>query len=514
MTTSARSGRSRAASEAQSQVSQKQNRQSAKPKTALQAREPTTELESLREFADFIRATGPAQSDDAGQGSRQPANAGSGNNNNRISKSPGHTPLVSGTPTNASAPQAAGPRPSSKKPAPKLEARSAVAPKGEQTSDLIDFIRDGPPGPGAQRGPKSRDATGPSSTASTHDSSTVSKSHNSSVNSRTGLLDSSKRTDGRARVAQPSHLGSIPSGAAQRDHAPVRKQRKARDPYAIDSDSEDDLRDMRSKDSAPPAPRRDPAPKGPVRKQRGARDPYDIDAIDDDLDYDELSAAQSKDDNKNNDNKEESLADFLRDSEPPPSSDQQPQLLSMNAPPPSNSQPTKKSAASAVKSRLMRSASTDKRPKTKLSLSSFQSSKPAGNNTAAPAAAGSRRASNVPAQHSNQTSSRPARAHPTQPGPVANGAGAGAGSAAPATPTQQRPRNNGGNLTPRVDGPQRPAADGGHQTETAALADFLKNTGPPPSPQRVQPSDEAMGGESKETRGLGKMFLRKKSQMA
>ena len=142
----------------------------------------------------------------------------------------------------------------------KLQAREATVSR-DTSSDLIDFIRQGPSdrSEGRLRLPRTGDPSKPSSdtngitkgvhgrpgegdnprlsVASTHVSSVPSKSIHS-VNSRTALLEAGSPTrDTRHKTSESveSHQGRF-----NEPPQPVRKQHRNKDPYAIDTDSEDD----------------------------------------------------------------------------------------------------------------------------------------------------------------------------------------------------------------------------------------------------------------------------------
>lgn len=202
----------------------------AKSKT-VQARDARPAAESIRDFAEFIKSTGPPGPID-----------------------PGPLP-VPGSPRSSDVTEALKKgNPPSRGNAPKLQARSATAPKDDQTHGLIDFLREGPPAPGGHpiprvtapfRDPTDSEASEPeraervptrASQASTLGSSMANKSF-TSVGSRTGLLDSTRRA-----TAQPgaSTNGTTPS---EGDAFPARKQSRVRDPYAIDLD-DDELDDL------------------------------------------------------------------------------------------------------------------------------------------------------------------------------------------------------------------------------------------------------------------------------
>ena len=267
---------------------------------------------------------------------------------------------------------------------PRLQARAAET-RGSETSDLIDFIRQGPPQSGAHRIPRTvapfrntidsddiaLDSPQDGSIASTRETSTPNKSL-TSVGSRTGLLDAANRP-GQTR-APPSA-----SRAIDEDPRPVRKQRRVPDPYAIDDDDDDDL-------------------------------------------LEELINAKPQ-------RKEESLLDFLR-SEPPPDFDSSPQPLNVRPPASSGS------GGPVPKNRLL----SGKIPSSKMSISSMRS------------------------QSSNAT------------GPQSN-----------YSLKVGMERNPG--LMPSTSN---------RQTETSALADFLRNTGPPePAPRSPMTPKTKEGGFSR-----------------
>lgn len=245
------------------------------------ARAARANSESTRDFADFLRSTGPNQAGLAeAQASQQqtgppvaaprPINAlpavsrpVSGPGPKKITKqnpsSPSqHTePLPSTTPVIMG--EAAGPFPVKKR-LPKLQARDATF-STETSSDLIDFIRQGPSDRsegrlrlprtgdparsfgdtnGITRGINGRPSEGDNprlSVASTQLSSVPSKSAHS-VNSRTGLLETGSPTrDARHKIS-----GSLENRQGPHDEAPqpIRKRHRNKDPYAIDTDSEGD----------------------------------------------------------------------------------------------------------------------------------------------------------------------------------------------------------------------------------------------------------------------------------
>jgi len=254
------------------------------------ARDPQLEKSSTRDLADFAKSTGP---EDSGQ----------------LPKA------VSTVPEQPKRAKSQGPR---------FLARDPVV-KGA-SSDLIDFIREGPPrgkDDGTHRisravapfrttmdsdemsalGPPA-DPANRNSSSSNQDGSIVTKS---TANSRTGLMDTTKR--GAFNPSNSSNLGSVQvsqpvqAGPSQ----PKRKQRRVADPYAIDFGSDEEIVEGLGK---------------PPKYQ------------------------------------EESLIDFLRNTSPPSESQSQPQPLVFSTPP-STAKTPKKQSEGGFRDRLKRSASTN-----------------------------------------------------------------------------------------------------------------------------------------------------------
>ncbi|KAI9813603.1 MAG: hypothetical protein M1827_003673 [Pycnora praestabilis] len=228
-------------------------------------REARYEKESTRDFADFIRSTGPKRDSVAavGDSDSRPATAVQVQQRpavtSRSISSPDstHTQITKSTsglepttPQTSITTDRSGPRK-------RLQARSATVGHGD-TSALIDFIRQGPPGnhptgdgqasriatpSGSMMNPNgtragSHGLTGSrivsaNSLASTHGSSSQAKSVQSSVNSRTGLLEK------RSLPVNQSNGVTAPSRSVDAPQ-PARKQRRVRDPYAIDTDSDEE----------------------------------------------------------------------------------------------------------------------------------------------------------------------------------------------------------------------------------------------------------------------------------
>ncbi|KAI9172420.1 hypothetical protein HJFPF1_01922 [Paramyrothecium foliicola] len=255
-----------------------------------QARDARTPSESMSDFASFIRSTGPPGDERAPPVRNVPM---------------ARTPV-----DNMNEPRRA-PSTSSRS---RYQPREAVADSRGDNSDLIDFIRQGPPGASASHriprhvapfrntmdsdqfnaaiGGRAIDATIPEirySQASTNVTENSMPSMHSSVNSSSALLRN------KNSPAPTSNAFN------DEDMMPKRKTRRVRDPYAIDfSDEEDELDDFAAPVKAPPK-------------------------------------------------KEESLAEFLRNYQPPPEPE---------APVIVTKQPKKKASAPSLITRFARGSSS------------------------------------------------------------------------------------------------------------------------------------------------------------
>lgn len=222
-------------------------------------READSKDHNMRDFADFIRSTGPdtvpthtARPGTSGTTKKErPSSSASQTGPKKLTKSPSMTSPKQSYISPPPKPEVAPKRKTSK-----LQAREAKTTNNNATADLADFLRSGPDGmdglrgaqrPGAHIQPATpsngyvngRQAVGSgTSVASTQDSFAASKMTQSSTNSRTGLLDTSTR-------AQPSspdagRNNGVPSPRSIDPPGRARKQRRVRDPYAIESDDEND----------------------------------------------------------------------------------------------------------------------------------------------------------------------------------------------------------------------------------------------------------------------------------
>lgn len=204
------------------------------------------------------------------------------------------------------------------------------------------------------------------------------------------------------------------------------------------------------------------APPIPRRKRRGPRDPYAID-VSDEEDEEEFSepVIASKPARA-----EESLLDFLN-SVPPPVTQKAPEpfiLTSYPVPPKSSSGP----GLSGVTNRFRRNTVTEKGPTSKKSMPSMRSPK---------VITKPQISSPIPQSTGFQTN---ASGH-----------------------TNQLGRERGLASQPSMPSLARPS----RQTETSALADFFKNTAPPPQPITRSPT---VISEDRKDSTFSKFFRRKR----
>lgn len=375
------------------------SRTSSRTKVAMQqAREARVGGESVRDFAQFIRNTGP-QSDTSPHGHiRDSSDSVFGSSRPDTAQS-------------ASSRTTAKPRRSSnsvKNKGPRLQAREPAGHNSSETSDLIDFIREGPPGASTHRIPR-----------------TVAPFRNTMDSEDLILIETARENDNKVT---PS-LASTGAESTSSSRAPLLSKSGPSD--------------------APPIPR---------RKRRGPRDPYAIDISDED-DEEEFSepVVASKPPRA-----EESLLDFLN-SVPPPVTEKAPEpfiLTSYPTPPKSSGH-----GMSSVKNRFRRNTVTGKSPTTKKSMPSMRSPKVVNKPQII---------SPIP----------PSNGFPTNRSDY----------------SAQINRERG--LTSQ---PSMPSLSS-RQTETAALADFFKNTAPP---QPISRPPTIMSEDKKDST-FAKLFRRKR----
>lgn len=215
---------------------------------APKARDARVDRDSIGDFAEFIRSTGPPEAYHD-----KPPRIAPATNGHRSRQASSSAPRVT--------PPAALPRRAeSSAGRNRLQARAAIIPHGDTSSELIDFIRQGPPSTnqGDHRiprtvapfrstmdsdqmsgavGGKAIDAALPGprySQASTSISNDPSmQSNTSSITSQSPLVTTSKAFNS---------LVNKRNDFDEEDMMPKRKTRRVRDPYAIDfSDEEDEL---------------------------------------------------------------------------------------------------------------------------------------------------------------------------------------------------------------------------------------------------------------------------------
>ncbi|TVY21637.1 hypothetical protein LARI1_G000710 [Lachnellula arida] len=208
---------------------------------APQARDARVDRDSVGDFADFIRSTGPAESyEPTPPRSVQTHRGANGSARN-----------VSGTSSRIASPSTLPRRSESTIGRARLQAREAAVTKGDSISDLIDFVRSGPQLDNEKHriprtvapfrttmdsdqmsagvGGKAIDAALPDSRYSQ-----ASASVNSSVNSQSALLSHASKN----KALPTQNLNNFDEA----DMMPKRKTRRVRDPYAIDfSDDEDEF---------------------------------------------------------------------------------------------------------------------------------------------------------------------------------------------------------------------------------------------------------------------------------
>lgn len=320
----------------------------------------------------------------------------------------------------------------------KYQARDARAPRTAESSDLIDFIREGPPRAAGEHRidrnvapfrttmdsddlnalapPPDIDVNGRNSDGSAQESAMTIKSMPSSMNSRTGLLDSANRGSSK-------YVNGFGTGGAAVSRQPV----------------------IPESDGMPP------------RTRRRVRDPYAIDFSDDEEVEEELPRPQRK---------EESLVDFLRNTAPPPGMTTKPILAA-------NPNPTQPDPSSMVK----RTASSSK-------LRDYLQGANSGKNGTGPGKGLNSARADSP--HLTQVGSKMDKYRPTQPTHAAH-----------VDRNRQKVRPE----------PRDPMASRGD--DTADLAAYLKNSGPPPgSEAQPQPFITSAG---KDQAGFMKFFSRRGS---
>ncbi len=219
---------------------------------------------TTRDLADYVRSTGPASEQQLAQALGTRPGLGSRPGTGNVSLHGGVRPDgVPVAPVGNSSLDSTRPSTNSDRPVNRLkfQARDARPARNTETSELIDFIREGPPRVagdhriGRHVAPfrttmDSEDlealapppeVAGRGSVGSAPESAVTAKSVQESTNSRTALLDSTNRGTGRQVNAFASGANEAPRQAATGQNGmPPRTRRRVRDPYEIDG-SDDEL---------------------------------------------------------------------------------------------------------------------------------------------------------------------------------------------------------------------------------------------------------------------------------
>ncbi|KAK4144274.1 uncharacterized protein C8A04DRAFT_11640 [Dichotomopilus funicola] len=411
-----------------------------------QARDPRLARESIAEFAEFIRSTGPP----------------GGNTQPPVPLSPGLPPpgLALGKSVSNTSAETSGLSITSNPNRQRLQARSAAVSRKDDNSDLIDFIRRGPPS----------NATGPRipRTVAPFRSTMDSDQLSAAVGGR--AVDAQLR-DTEFRISRASTYGTEisipPSIQSVNSHSALLTKSNTFSYDTADTDM--------------------PMPK---RKTRRVRDPYAIDFSDEEFEDDDDPSPLPP---KKPAAKEESLIDFLNNYAPPPEPTVRPFNISQtrNAQQQQQQQqqqPKKKASASSLMARFTRrdssitgaSSSRPASPKVVSDLRSASGGRPGG-----------ARPGHIPIQVNIPSS---AYAHPARTSSNKAASMMGGGSPSPSPAAGRVPMKK---FEPRE------AASVSSRGGTSDLADFLKHSGPPPGstvgnlPSSPADKEEGSGGISK-----------------
>jgi hypothetical protein len=315
----------------------------------------------------------------------------------------------------------------------RFQPREPTVSRKSGTNDLIEFLKEGPPSSAAGTNGNLSNGEGRASAASTQNSSVAPRSVQESMNSSTALLAANRTQQKKVNGATSDRSAVARNAPApQRDAMPARKQRRVRDPYAID-DSDDDPDESQ----------------GPVQAKRA---------------------------------QDESLIDFLRNTAPPPGSSPPPILAgSSNATSSATaSGPVRRQSSNqGIRERIMRTASRSSLNR----KASVNQSQTAGKNE-------------EPSQYHRSTG----QASETSPHLVQTGKKMDSNKPSN-IPTAQHVDRNRSHMKAR--GPTSAS-----RTETADLADYLKNSGPPDVPAGAPVRHPSI---VKEEAGFLRFFSRRKA---
>jgi hypothetical protein len=213
------------------------------------AREPRVQTESMRDFADFIRSTGPQNERD----NVRPVVASGGSSDSFKSGS-----LLGRKPSTSRATSINAEDPSAPRTRIHLVPRSPAASHGQDSNELIDFIRQGPPPEKGEH--RVNRSVAPFRTTMDSDEfkqmysdrspeNTPVQSQFGSANSQTTTRSSS---NSRTHLLPPTSSGAIQQNLSPGEPVIQRTRRRIRDPYAIDdSDEDEDLLTELPKSAAP-----------------------------------------------------------------------------------------------------------------------------------------------------------------------------------------------------------------------------------------------------------------------
>jgi hypothetical protein len=282
-----------------------------------QARDARVNRDSIGDFADFIRSTGPPGATEPLSPRTAPSAIGHRGMNGSARNASTSVPRVSAV---ASLPK----RSASTAGRNRLQAREAIVPFNDNSSDLIDFIRQGPPS--THDNPRIPRTVAPFRT--TMDSDQMSGA----------VINKIEATPPDPRVSQASTNFSN-EHSIQSLHSSVNSHSALLNrnvpPVQTQSHMNFDEEDMM-----------------PKRKTRRVKDPYAIDFSDEEEEFEEVPVKPKRN--------EESLIDFLNNTAPPP------QIASAfnepPPPPPSKQNIKKKSSAPSLMSRFRNATPTEPVP--------------------------------------------------------------------------------------------------------------------------------------------------------
>lgn len=282
-----------------------------------QPRDARVDRESIGDFAEFIKSTGPANSYEAPPRTSPPINGHRGTSS--LSKN------VSRPDSRTTTPVSLPKRAESSAGRSRLQARDAVVPRGDSISDLIDFVRSGPQlDSDSHRIPRT---VAPFRT--TMDSDQMSGAVG-------GKAVDASLPDPRYSQATASVDSSVTSQSALLSNV-SKMNKQVSEQLNTDFEEEDMM---------------------PKRKTRRVRDMYQIDFSDEEEEYEAIVGSRPP-------VKEESLADFLRNVPPPPESSPPPIY---EAPVTASKKIKKRSSTQGLMSRFSRHGSTSQplpKPKSK-----------------------------------------------------------------------------------------------------------------------------------------------------